>query len=89
MRGLLLPRPPIAPSGQTMAPHPTPGLLDFYVLGPLSKVLQPQYGVEDFTLRDRLGSGNYGQGERHGQLRPHELVEVAGWHGRGSSNGCF
>jgi hypothetical protein len=39
------------------------GLLDFYLVEPLSKALGPKYSERSFTLRDRLGSGNYGQGE--------------------------
>ena len=38
------------------------GLLDFYVFSPLSRLLGPKFTERDFTLRDRLGGGNYGQG---------------------------
>ncbi|GAB4813213.1 hypothetical protein N2152v2_000259 [Parachlorella kessleri] len=42
-------------------PGPMAGILDFYILEPLSKALGRRYKERDFTLRDRLGSGNYGQ----------------------------
>ncbi|KAI3427321.1 hypothetical protein D9Q98_010238 [Chlorella vulgaris] len=42
-------------------PSPVVGLLDFYVLAPLARVLQRRFSERDFTLRDRLGGGNYGQ----------------------------
>jgi hypothetical protein len=48
--------PPVVP------PPCTAGLLDFYVLAPLARVLQRRFSERDFTLRDRLGGGNYGQG---------------------------
>ncbi|CAK0787333.1 hypothetical protein CVIRNUC_010551 [Coccomyxa viridis] len=44
-----------------LRPSPFLGLLDFYVLVPLSKVIQRRYQVADLTLRDRMGSGNFGQ----------------------------
>lgn len=31
--------------------------------GPLARLLQRRFTEADFTLRDRLGGGNYGQGE--------------------------
>jgi hypothetical protein len=42
-------------------PSPLSGLLDFYVLAPLAARLRPEFTEDDFTLRDRLGNGNYGQ----------------------------
>ena len=39
-------------------------MLDFYLLNPLAKLLQRRFTESDFTLRDRLGGGNYGQGAR-------------------------
>ncbi|KAL4426222.1 hypothetical protein ABPG77_009837 [Micractinium sp. CCAP 211/92] len=42
-------------------PSPVVGLLDFYLLNPLSRLLQRRFTESDFTLRDRLGGGNYGQ----------------------------
>ena len=44
-----------------LRPSPFLGLLDFYVLVPFSKIIQRRYQVADLTLRDRLGSGNFGQ----------------------------
>jgi len=44
-----------------LRPSPFLGLLDFYVLVPFSKLIQRRYQVADLTLRDRLGSGNFGQ----------------------------
>jgi len=38
------------------------GLLDYYVTGPLARLLQRRFTETDFTLRERLGGGNYGQG---------------------------
>lgn len=42
-------------------PGPLPAILDFYLLNPLAKLVRGKFGGEDFTLRDRLGNGNYGQ----------------------------
>ena len=42
-------------------PSPIAALLDFYVLVPLSRTLRAKFDAGDFTLRDKLGSGNYGQ----------------------------
>ena len=44
-----------------LRPSPFLGVLDFYVLVPFSKLIQRRYQVADLTLRDRLGSGNFGQ----------------------------
>lgn len=43
-------------------PSPVGAILDFYLLGPVSALLGKKYSESDFTLRDRLGGGNYGQG---------------------------
>ncbi|PRW05929.1 Serine threonine- kinase chloroplastic [Chlorella sorokiniana] len=42
-------------------PSPFIGLLDYYITGPLARLLQRRFTEADFTLRDRLGGGNYGQ----------------------------
>ena len=42
-------------------PSPLVGILDFYILGPLVRVTRKQFNEQDFTLRNRLGNGNYGQ----------------------------
>ncbi|PSC67765.1 putative ubiquitin conjugation factor E4 [Micractinium conductrix] len=42
-------------------PSPFVGLLDFYLLNPVARLLQRRFTEADFTLRDRLGGGNYGQ----------------------------
>eukprot|EP00887_Chlorella_sp_A99_P007082 scaffold2.g7082.t1 len=42
-------------------PGPLVGLLDFYVANPLAALLGPKFSEQDFTLRGRLGGGNYGQ----------------------------
>ncbi|KAL6774629.1 STL1 [Auxenochlorella protothecoides x Auxenochlorella symbiontica] len=42
-------------------PSPLLGLLDFYVSTPLARLTQQRFTEDDFTLRDRLGGGNYGQ----------------------------
>jgi hypothetical protein len=42
-------------------PAPLPALLDYYALAPLSAAARAGLSQADFTLRDRLGSGNYGQ----------------------------
>ena len=67
---------PHVPSLLPLRPNPrrllSAGLLDYYLLGPLAKVAQTRFSSTDFTLRDRLGSGNYGQGEggsRSGRLQ--------------------
>jgi hypothetical protein len=43
-------------------PSPLAAILDFYIFGPVSKLLGGRFSENDFTLRDRLGNGNYGQG---------------------------
>ena len=42
-------------------PSPLVAALDYYVLRPLSKLTGAKFSENDFTLRDRLGNGNYGQ----------------------------
>ncbi len=42
-------------------PAPAIGLLDFYLFGPLAIVLEKKWSVEQLTLRDRMGGGNFGQ----------------------------
>lgn len=42
-------------------PSPIVAVLDYYVLRPLSKLTGAKFSENDFTLRDRLGNGNYGQ----------------------------
>lgn len=42
-------------------PAPLSAILDFYLLAPVSKVFRLGFTEEDFTLRDKLGNGNYGQ----------------------------
>lgn len=42
-------------------PSPIAAILDFYLLRPLGSVLGSSYSETDFTLRDKLGNGNYGQ----------------------------
>ncbi|EFN51112.1 hypothetical protein CHLNCDRAFT_28384 [Chlorella variabilis] len=42
-------------------PSPVVGLLDFYLLNPIARLLQRRFSEADFTLRERLGGGNYGQ----------------------------
>jgi serine/threonine protein kinase len=42
-------------------PSPLVGLFDFYVLAPLIKLTRKRFSEGDFTLRQRLGNGNYGQ----------------------------
>ena len=43
-------------------PSPILGILDFYVLVPLSKVFQKRWRVSELTLRDRMGGGNFRPG---------------------------
>lgn len=43
-------------------PSPISAILDYYLLGPVSRFVGPTFSENDFTLRDRLGNGNYGQG---------------------------
>lgn len=42
-------------------PAPLAAILDFYILSPVSKIFRYGFTEEDFTLRDKLGNGNYGQ----------------------------
>jgi hypothetical protein len=42
-------------------PAPAIGLLDFYLFGPLANVLDKKWSVDELTLRDRMGGGNFGQ----------------------------
>ena len=44
-----------------LRPSPVLGVLDFYLLVPFSKLFQRKYKVQELTLRDRLGAGNFGQ----------------------------
>ena len=63
MSPLALTCPPARPSAPRFPPlRCCAGLLDFYVFSPLSRLLGPKFTEKDFTLRDRLGGGNYGQG---------------------------
>lgn len=41
-------------------PSPAWGLFDFYVGQPIDGLLSRKWKVEDFTLRGKLGGGNYG-----------------------------
>jgi hypothetical protein len=43
-------------------PSPISAIIDYYILRPLSQLLGTTFSENDFTLRDRLGNGNYGQG---------------------------
>ena len=36
-------------------------MLDFYIMDPLNKLLERKWSVSKLTLRERMGSGNYGQ----------------------------
>lgn len=42
-------------------PAPAIGLLDFYLFGPAALALEKKWKVEDLTLRERMGGGNFGQ----------------------------
>ena len=42
-------------------PAPAIGLLDFYVIGPLVLLAERKWSVDDLSLRDRMGGGNFGQ----------------------------
>jgi hypothetical protein len=63
---------PIEPTNTLSA-----GLIDFYLLNPLARALQRRFSESDFTLRDRLGGGNYGQGARQRGRR--RRVLFMGW----------
>ncbi|CAD7700518.1 unnamed protein product [Ostreobium quekettii] len=41
-------------------PAPLIGIMDYYILGPLGKLLQRRWKSEDFVVRNRLGGGNFG-----------------------------
>lgn len=43
-----------------LTPSPVLSILDFYILAPLSAAISSEYKSTDFTLRERLGGGNYG-----------------------------
>lgn len=43
-------------------PSPISAIIDYYILRPLSQLVGATFSENDFTLRDRLGNGNYGQG---------------------------
>lgn len=53
-------------------PSPVVAILDFYILRPLSQIVGGSYSESDFTLRDKLGNGNYGQGMQN--LRVSKLL---------------
>lgn len=42
-------------------PSPVGAIIDFYLRIPLSRIFRKKIDAGDFTLRDKLGSGNYGQ----------------------------
>ena len=44
-------------------PSPLVAIMDYYIWRPVSKLIAPRFSENDFTLRDRLGNGNYGQGK--------------------------
>lgn len=46
--------------GFLLTPSPVLSILDFYILAPLSAAISSEYKSTDFTLRERLGGGNYG-----------------------------
>lgn len=43
-----------------MRPSPFWAMVDYFLFSPLSTLAQAKWGPEDFSLRDRLGGGNYG-----------------------------
>lgn len=43
-------------------PSPISAIIDYYILRPVSQLTGATFSENDFTLRDRLGNGNYGQG---------------------------
>jgi hypothetical protein len=42
-------------------PSPVAAIFDFYLRIPLARIFRRNFDAGDFTLRDKLGSGNYGQ----------------------------
>ena len=46
-------------------PSPIYGILDFYFFDPIGRLLQRKWTVSQLSLRDRMGSGNYGQVPPH------------------------
>jgi serine/threonine protein kinase len=42
-------------------PSPVAAIFDFYLRIPLARIFRKKFDAGDFTLRDKLGSGNYGQ----------------------------
>jgi serine/threonine protein kinase len=42
-------------------PSPVGAIIDFYLRIPLARIFRKNFDAGDFTLRDKLGSGNYGQ----------------------------
>ncbi|KAL4529573.1 hypothetical protein Ndes2526A_g04349 [Nannochloris sp. 'desiccata'] len=42
-------------------PSPVGAIIDFYFRIPLARIIRKNFDAGDFTLRDKLGSGNYGQ----------------------------
>ena len=45
-------------------PSPFYGVADFYLFDPLGRLLQRKWKTSMLTLRNRMGSGNYGQARR-------------------------
>lgn len=41
-------------------PNPLLGILDFYLVGPLNDQTKNKWKSSDFTLREKLGGGNFG-----------------------------
>ena len=58
-------------------PSPVLGILDFYLLVPLSKLFQKQWRVSELTLRDRMGGGNFGQARPATRGRPQSYMAIA------------
>jgi hypothetical protein len=56
-------------------PSPLVAIVDYYIWRPVSKLIAPRFSENDFTLRDRLGNGNYGQGGYH-MTQSHMYIHI-------------
>eukprot|EP01024_Parvocaulis_polyphysoides_P031717 TRINITY_DN28572_c0_g2_i2.p1 TRINITY_DN28572_c0_g2~~TRINITY_DN28572_c0_g2_i2.p1 ORF type:complete len:324 (-),score=39.59 TRINITY_DN28572_c0_g2_i2:59-1030(-) len=58
-------------------PSPLGGFLDFYLLGPISKLIMRRWNSSDFVLRNTLGGGNYGITYEGVQVKDSEISNIS------------
>lgn len=58
-------------------PNPFWGIFDFYIAGPLNRLLRNKWSVNDFVLRDKLGGGNFGAAYEALQAKAGEVGSIS------------